>query len=160
MTPLARGALALAALVIVLDQASKWLILNLVMQPPRIVEVTGFFNLVLTFNTGVSFGLLGNDAGWQRWILVVLTLVIVCALLVWLRRQTRRLPALAIGLVVGGALGNLIDRLHLPGVADFLDFHAFGWHWYTFNIADSAICVGVVLLLYDGLFPEAAKRTK
>ncbi|MDH3475118.1 MAG: signal peptidase II [Rhodospirillales bacterium] len=149
-------ALVLAALVILLDQASKWLIVAVVMQPPRIIEVTGFFNLVLTYNRGVSFGL---GAGVSVWILVGLSLVIVAGLLVWLSRQDRALVAYAIGLVVGGALGNVIDRLHAPGVIDFLDFHAFGWqpHWPAFNLADSAIAVGVALLIFDGLFLERSE---
>jgi len=149
--------LAIAALVILLDQLSKWLILAVVMQPPRVIEVTGFFNLVLTLNTGVSFGLLGGDATWRPWILSGLSLVIAAALLVWLRRQRHWLPALAIGLIVGGAIGNVVDRLRFGGVVDFLDFHLAGWHWYTFNLADSAISVGVVLLLADGLFPQAGR---
>jgi len=146
-------ALTLAALIIVLDQASKWLILQVVMQPPRVIEVTGFFNLVLTFNTGVSFGLLDNDSPWGPWLLSGLAVAIVIGLLIWLRQQSHLLPALAIGLIVGGALGNVIDRMHQPGVVDFLDFHLSGWHWPAFNVADSAITVGVALLLYDGFFP-------
>lgn len=146
-------ALTLAAVIIVLDQASKWLILQVVMQPPRVIEITGFFNLVLTFNTGVSFGLFGNDSPWGPWLLSGLAVAIVIGLLIWLRQQTHLLPALAIGLIVGGALGNVIDRMHQPGVVDFLDFHVAGWHWPAFNIADSAITIGVALLLYDGFFP-------
>ena len=146
-------ALALSAVIIVLDQASKWLILQVVMQPPRVIEITGFFNLVLTFNTGVSFGLFGNDSPWGPWLLSGLAVAIVIGLLIWLRQQTHLLPALAIGLIVGGALGNVIDRMHQPGVVDFLDFHVAGWHWPAFNIADSAITIGVALLLYDGFFP-------
>ena len=154
-------ALGLAALVILLDQVSKWLIVAVVMQPPRIVEVTGFFNLVLVHNTGVSFGL---GAGSAAWILILVSLAIVAGLLVWLRSQEHLLPALAIGAVIGGALGNVIDRLHAPGVIDFLDFHGLlfdFWplhgRWPAFNVADSAIVLGVVALVLDGLFLEAAR---
>lgn len=152
-------ALALAAAVLLLDQVTKWLIVAVVMQPPRVVEVTGFFNLVLTHNTGVSFGIWTGQSAWKPWVLSGLALTIVAGLLVWLRQQTRGLPSLAIGLVVGGAVGNVIDRLHAPGVIDFLDVH--GWlfdfppfreHWPAFNVADSAIAVGVGLLLFDSLF--------
>jgi len=99
----------------------------------------------------VSFGL---GAGSAVWVLVGISLAIVAGLLVWLRQQERRWPAWAIGLVVGGALGNVIDRLHAPGVVDFLDFHVAGWHWPAFNLADSAITIGVAMLVIDGLFLE------
>ena len=152
-----RLALSLAAVIVLLDQASKWLILTQVMDPPRVIEVTGFFNLVLTYNTGISFGLFGGNAAWQPWILVALSLAIVAGLLWWLRSQDRVLPIAAIGLIVGGAIGNVIDRTHLPGVADFLDVHAAGWHWPAFNVADSAITIGVALLIFDGLFGDAER---
>lgn len=145
-------ALGLAALVMVLDQASKWVILLQVMQPPRSIEVTSFFNLVLTYNRGVSFGLLAGDSSWQPYLLAALSTVIVIALLYWLRQQTSALTILAVGLVSGGAAGNVIDRFLHPGVVDFLDFHYAGWHWPAFNLADSAIVAGVALLLWDGLF--------
>ena len=145
-------ALGLSALVFLLDQASKWVIVHSVMNDRvAAIEVTGFFNLVLVHNTGVSFGL---GAGSAVWVLVGISLAIVAGLLVWLRQQDRRWPSLAIGLVVGGALGNVIDRLHAPGVVDFLDFHVAGWHWPAFNVADSAITIGVAMLVIDGLFLE------
>ena len=146
-------ALALAAIVLVLDQASKWAILTQVMQPPQVLEVTSFLNLVLTFNTGVSFGLLGGEAAaWKPWALSGLALAVSAGLLYWLARQPERLLALAVGLIVGGALGNALDRLRQPGVVDFLDFHLAGWHWPAFNLADSAIFLGVAILIFDGLF--------
>lgn len=145
-------ALGLAAVVLLLDQISKWVILALVMQPPRAIEVTGFFNLVLAYNTGVSFGLLGGEAAWKPWVLSLLALIIVAGLFYWLRRQPEGRLAVAVGLVAGGALGNVIDRMHQPGVVDFLDFHLGGWHWPAFNVADSGISIGVVILVLDGLF--------
>ena len=150
-------ALGLAAVVLLVDQLTKWLIVAVVMQPPRVVEVTSFFNLVLVHNTGISLGLWSGESAWKPWLLSGLALAIVVGLLVWLRHQTRTLPALAIGLVVGGAIGNVIDRWHAPGVIDFLDFHAFGWHYWAFNVADSAITIGVALLVFDGLFLEREK---
>lgn len=153
-------ALALGALVLLLDQFTKWLIVAIVMQPQRVVEVTGFFNLVLTHNTGVSFGL---GSGSSAWILIGLSLAIVVGLLFWLRSQDRNLPSLGLGLVIGGALGNVIDRIYAPGVIDFLDFHGFLFnfpplygHWPAFNVADSAITIGVGLLIFDGLFLDPA----
>jgi signal peptidase II len=144
--------LGLAAAVIVLDQLSKWYVVAVVMAPPRIIEVTPFFNLVLTWNRGVSFGMLGGDSGVGWWLLSVVAVVIVGALVVWLRRADRPILAVALGLVIGGALGNVIDRLRLGAVADFLDFHAAGYHWPAFNLADSAITVGVIALVVPTLF--------
>lgn len=145
-------ALGLSAVVMLLDQLSKWWILELVMRPPQVIEVLPFFNLVLTFNRGVSFGLFDGSSPWQPWLLSGLALAIVTGLVIWLRRQDRWLPAVAIGLIVGGAIGNVIDRVRIGAVVDFLDVHAFGWHWPAFNIADSGVTIGVVLLLLDGLF--------
>jgi len=147
-------ALVVGAAVMALDQAVKWLMIGYVMQPPRVIEVTGFFNLVLTYNTGVSFGLFRGAGPWRAWILVAVALAVVAGLLAWLGRQPRPQPllAVAVGVVVGGALGNVIDRLHGPGVIDFLDFHVAGWHWPAFNLADSAIALGVGLIVLDGLF--------
>ncbi len=148
-----RLALALAAVVLVLDQASKWVVLTQVMDPPRVVEVTGFFNLVLVYNTGVSFGLFGGAAAaWKPWALGGLALAVSAGLLTWLAREPERLLGLAVGLIVGGALGNALDRAHQPGVVDFLDFYLAGWHWPAFNLADSTIFLGVAILVFDGLF--------
>ena len=161
--------LGLAAAVLVLDQATKWLIVAVVMQPPRVIEVTGFFNLVLTYNTGVSFGIgSSGEATWQPWALSALSLTIVAGLIYWLRQQQHRLPAVAIGAVIGGAIGNVIDRIHTGphGVIDFLDFHAAvleilptGRHWPAFNVADAAITLGVAALVVDGLFLEGRRAT-
>ncbi|MEX0922541.1 MAG: signal peptidase II [Rhodovibrionaceae bacterium] len=145
---------ALAALALLLDQLSKWVILLAVMTPPRSIEVTGFFNLVLTYNRGVSFGFLASNLWWKPYLLSGLALAVVAGLLVWLHLNDSRLRRIGIGLITGGALGNVIDRMLHPGVVDFLDFHVFGWHWPAFNLADSAIFLGVVLLLSDGLFAD------
>ena len=158
-----RTGLALAALVAVLDQLTKWLVfagafgfafLALPAEPPRAppLPVTGFLDLVTVWNYGVSFGLgnFGSRAGSLAF--TVLALAIVAALVVWLRRAERRIVALALGLVIGGAAGNVVDRLRFGAVFDFLDFHVWGWHWPAFNLADSAITFGVVLLLADALF--------
>ncbi|TQV83938.1 signal peptidase II [Denitrobaculum tricleocarpae] len=142
----------LAVVVCALDQFTKWLILEVVMQPVQTFEITGFFNIVLAFNRGVSFGLFGNDAAIMPYILSAVAAVIVVALLVWLREQDQKANALAVGLVVGGAIGNVIDRLRIGMVVDFLDFHLAGWHWPAFNVADTAIFLGVAVLMFASLF--------
>ena len=156
-------ALFLAAAVLLLDQATKWAILGAAtppLQPQHLAKVTGFFNLVLTYNTGVSFGMFQGEAVWQRYFLIAVNLGVSLALLIWLRKQVVGLMPYAVGLVVGGAIGNAIDRLHQPGVVDFLDFHLAGWHWPAFNVADGAIVCGVALLIADGLFQPGRKGNK
>ncbi|MEL0013011.1 MAG: signal peptidase II, partial [Alphaproteobacteria bacterium] len=126
----------------------KQYMLSLVFDPPRVMEVTGFFNLVPVWNKGVSFGMLGNSET-SRWILVGLALVIVVILVVWLVRAGSAVVLLALVLVIGGALSNVIDRVVFGAVVDFIDIHAFGWHWPAFNLADMSIVAGTALLLYD-----------
>ena len=140
--------LALAALVLILDQISKTWILESFRHMER-QSVTSFFNLVLVFNSGASFSFLADAGGWQKWFFVVLALGISLWLLSLLRRhaQERLLPA-ALSLILGGAIGNVIDRLRFDAVVDFLDFHLAGYHWPAFNVADSAITIGVVLMLW------------
>ena len=156
--------LALALLVALLDQLTKGLVYQGVFGfaflaaapdiPPRAppVEVASYLDLVTVWNYGVSFGLgnFGSRAGSLAF--TVLAVAIVAGLVVWLRRAERRIVAAALGLVIGGAVGNVVDRLRFGAVFDFLDFHVHGWHWPAFNLADSAISVGVVLLLVDALF--------
>ena len=146
-----RRLLLIALLVLVLDQGSK-LFVRLVMAEDLPIEVTGFFNLVLVYNQGVSFSLLWFDGPAGPYLLALLALAIVGALLWWVRRDPRPFNAVTAGLIVGGAVGNVIDRLYLGAVVDFLDFHAFGWHWPAFNVADSGIVVGALALVADGLF--------
>lgn len=143
--------LVVAFVIVILDQLSKWWVVERLMQPPRVIEVTPFFNLVMTWNRGITFGLFG-DTNWGRWAFAVLALVIVAILLSWLARAAQRWVAAALGLIIGGAIGNVIDRIRWGAVADFLDFHLLGWHWWAFNLADAAIIIGVALLLLDALF--------
>jgi signal peptidase II len=137
--------------VLVLDQLSKlWIIARF----PNIGEyarVTDFFDLVRVANRGVSFGLFNNDAAINAVVFSLLAAAIVAALVVWLFRAGGLLLPAAIGLVIGGAVGNVADRLRLGSVVDFLDFHVGAWHWPAFNVADAAICIGVALMLIDGL---------
>ena len=147
--------LGLAVAVIAVDQLSKWWIVERVMDPPRVMPVTPFFNLVMGWNRGVSFGMFNSDSAAATWVLSALALAIVGFLLVWMTRDDRASCAAVLGLVIGGALGNVIDRLRFGAVADFLDFHAFGYHWPAFNAADAAISLGALALLADALFDRA-----
>lgn len=138
-------------LVIVLDQLSKLWVLNVFSTYER-VEVLPVFNLTLVFNEGAAFSFLHDAGGWQRWLFIGLALLVSAVLVVWLARlpARERLEAWALSLVIGGALGNVIDRIRLGKVVDFLDFHWGQAHWPAFNLADSAITCGVVLLLFAG----------
>jgi signal peptidase II len=156
MTPNRLG-WACAGLLLAADLLSKWWVLAQVMNPPRIIEVAPFFNLVLVMNRGVSFGMLGGAPGWMPWALTAFALLIAAALAIWLRRADSRILACALGAVIAGAIGNAIDRMRFGAVVDFLDFHAFGWHWPAFNVADSAIVVGVGLLILDSLKSDGEK---
>jgi signal peptidase II len=135
---------------LVLDQVSKWWILAEVMDPPRLVPVTSFFNLTLGFNRGVSFGLLAADSLVTPWLLSGFVLAVLLGFGVWLARNPLPRHGLAAGLIAGGALGNVVDRLRRGAVTDFLDFHWAGYHWPTFNIADTLIFLGAVLLVMGG----------
>lgn len=131
-----------------MDQVSKQFALA-TLSPGERVVVTDFFNWVLVFNSGVSFGLFAGDSAYRPWILSGVALAVCTVLAIQLLRAVSRHEAIAYGLVVGGALGNVIDRLRQGAVTDFLDFHAYGWHWPAFNFGDIAIVSGVALLLID-----------
>lgn len=155
-----RFGLGVVLAVILLDQVSKGLMLYGVFgfdfpaiagdwHPP--IAVTGFFNLVTVWNMGVSFGMFAADSPIVRWVLIAIALAISAILVVWLSRTPSVFVASALGLIVGGAVGNVIDRIMYGAVADFLDFHVWGYHWPAFNVADSTIMIGVALLLYDSI---------
>jgi signal peptidase II len=150
-------AYGLAALTVALDQWSKaWVLGSLRLDDVGSIQVLPFFRLTLVENRGVSFGLLRADTAFGRWALVAVAMAVVIALIWWVRKAERPLFAAAVGLVIGGALGNnLIDRARIGRVVDFLDFSGLYFPW-VFNVADSAITVGVVLLLLDNLL--AAKQ--
>lgn len=124
-------------------------IVHIADRPP--IEVSSFFNLVMVWNYGVSFGMFSEPGSSTVWLLIGVAVLIVGILGYWLTKTTDRLLGIAFGLVIGGALGNVIDRLRFGAVADFFDFHVMGYHWPAFNIADSAICIGVAILLWDGM---------
>jgi signal peptidase II len=155
MRPIERQAMGLVVATLVIDQLSKQLLLGYIAKRDAIVPVIdGFFRLVMVWNTGVSFGLLGGDGALPPWILSAVAVAVCVGLFVWLRRTERLLTGWGIGLVMGGAIGNVIDRARWGAVFDFADFHIGQWHWPAFNVADSAIVVGVGLMLIDSLVGE------
>lgn len=148
----------LSLVVILIDQVTKLQIVASFQPYERLPVIDGFFNLILAFNTGAAFSFLSDAGGWQRWFLSGLALIVAVVLVVWLTRLKPHegWTALALSLVIGGAVGNLIDRVRLGHVVDFLDFYVGDWHWPAFNVADSAISVGVVILLIAS-FRESRK---
>lgn len=148
----ARIGAAIAAVTFVLDQATKVLVLRgLELGLGERIAVAPFFDLVLTYNRGISYGLFPQDGGWGRWALVVLSIAAAVLFTFWMLRTHSRLVAASLGLLVGGALGNALDRMVYGAVVDFVSLHALGWRWYVFNLADAAIVAGVLGLLYDAL---------
>lgn len=160
-----RQGLLVAVLTLVLDQASKAAVLYgldfIHCAPCRgamdvcvrctPVEILPFFNLTMVWNEGISFGLFQAESLLDRVFLIGFATIVSLALAFWMSRTVDRLVTMALGLVIGGAVGNVIDRVYYGAVTDFLDFHLFGYHWYAFNIADAAIVAGVGLLLLDAL---------
>lgn len=145
----------LIVLILAADQATKlWVLAAL--QPYEVIPVLPSLNLTLVFNEGAAFSFLADAGGWQRWFFVALALVVSVVLLVWLWRlkPEDRLTAAGLSLVAGGAIGNLIDRIAYGHVVDFVDVYWRAWHWPAFNVADSAITVGVGLLLLEAFLPK------
>jgi len=146
--------LALAAAIVAADQLAKlaavhYLVVN------KAITVTSFFNLVLVYNTGAAFSFLSQAAGWQRLFFIAIAAIASVWIVYLLRKYPhQRLFALSLSLVLAGAIGNLIDRIRVGAVIDFLDFHALGYHWPAFNVADSAITCGAALLVWDALRPR------
>ena len=159
MTPLVRAGLILAAIIIVVDQAIKWLLQDALLKQGTIEVIPGFFNLVMVWNPGISFGMLGvGGAGMvPPWVLSAVAVGICIALFFWLRAARSRWTAWAIGLVIGGAIGNVVDRARWGAVFDFADFYIGRWHWPAFNVADAAIVIGVLALLVESLVPGVTK---
>jgi signal peptidase II len=151
--PLSPFGLGIAALIVLADQAHKaWMLYVYDIGARGSVALAPFFDLVLVWNQGISYGLLPQESTVGRWGLILFAFGASFALAVWLARVESRLAAASIGLIIGGAIGNAIDRVAYGAVADFFSLHAFGYQWYVFNIADTAIVAGVVGLLYESLF--------
>lgn len=144
--------LCLAALVLVADQISKYYILNEVLEDRAMIIYTSWFNLVKAWNTGVSFSMFNDMGAWGTFLLSVLAISIIGFLVLWLQKEPSRLVQVALGFIIGGAIGNLIDRVRLGAVFDFLDFHIADAHWPAFNVADSFICIGAIIIIVHSLF--------
>jgi signal peptidase II len=146
--PLRAFGIGLALLVFVLDQIVKyWIIDGVGLRERGFIDIAPFFNLTWVENRGVSMGMLTADGDLGRWLLVALTAAISAAVAAWLWRERNRLDVTALGLVLGGAVGNIVDRIRFGYVVDFLHFFWGEWHFYVFNVADAAITIGVILLL-------------
>ena len=151
---------AIALIILVLDQLSKWSALsNLQMGIPE--YVLPFMNWLLLFNSGAAFSFLAQGSGWQRWFFTILGLV-ACIYIIWLLRKSQndKLLCLALSLILGGALGNVLDRIMFGAVVDFIDLHYANWHWPAFNIADSAICIGAALIIWGELRKSFGKSAQ
>jgi signal peptidase II len=148
------GLLALV-LVLAADQLTKYWVLHTLDLPHKgQVVLLPVLNLTMVWNQGVTFGLFDSLGEPGHWLLAGLALLVVLALLFWMRRAESLLVAVALGAIAGGAIGNVADRLRYGAVVDFIDAHAFGYHWYVFNVADAAIVCGVIALVLDGLRPR------
>ena len=146
----------LAVALVVIDQISKWIVLGS-LHPGETRYVAPFFNWVLTFNSGAAFSFLADAGGWQRWLFTLLALAVSVWIVTLLRRHSSEFRlSLALTLVLGGALGNVIDRIRFGAVVDFIQWHAAGYYWPAFNLADSAITLGAVLLVWDQLCTKPA----
>ncbi len=173
------GSLGLIGLIFIADQISKWWVVERVIKPDVLpmqsdssampflqwmitggqgqmpfskIEILPFFDIVMVWNKGVSFGLFNNHGAFGPIILMLLAGAIIASFGVWLYKTGSAMVAMALSLIIGGALGNVLDRLRFGAVADFLDFHLGDLHWPAFNVADSAICIGIALLLIHSLF--------
>ena len=148
----------LAALIVVLDQISKWIVLGAI-APGEVIYVAPFWNWVLTFNPGAAFSFLSDAGGWQRWFFTALALGVSGWIITLLRRHTSEFRlSLALTMVLGGALGNVIDRVRFGAVVDFVQWHVAGFYWPAFNVADSAITLGAILLVWDQLVTKPSHR--
>jgi signal peptidase II len=161
--PFTRFALIIALVAAAIDQAAKLWLLHVVDLGTRgIVTLTPFLDLVLTWNTGISYGLFRQEGPFGQWALLGLKAIAVVLLWIWLSRTSSRLTAASLGLIIGGAIGNAIDRFAYGAVADFVLFHlrteSFSFNWYVFNLADVAIVAGVVGLLYDTVMDRGAAK--
>ena len=141
-----------ALMAVVLDQTSKMLIFSFLANSRPVIELTPFFNLVMAWNTGVSFSMFDNLGGAGVYVLSAFSLIVVGFLIYWLKDEKSLLIQISLGMIIGGAIGNVIDRVRMGAVFDFLDIHVLGYHWPAFNLADSFICIGAVLVIGNGLF--------
>ena len=146
-------------ILIFLDQVTKWWIVNYIMQPVKLIPITPFFNIVLTWNSGISFGIFSNQGDFSVIILSTLAILIVFFLAAWLMKAENKKLIIGLICIIGGAIGNIIDRVYHGAVIDFLDFHIKSYHWPAFNVADSCIFIGATLIILDSLFPDKKEET-
>jgi signal peptidase II len=149
--------LGIAGLVIVLDQFSKYAVLHWLLSGIVVQPMFAGFNMVRAWNTGVSFSMLNNYGHLGAWLLSALAVVIVLMLYHWLKREDNRLTQAALGMIMGGALGNVIDRVRFGAVFDFLDFYVGNIHWPAFNAADSFICIGAAIILTQAIVAKVKR---
>ena len=148
----------LTGLVIVLDQVSKWLMVSW-LSLYETVAVIPYFNFTMAHNYGAAFSFLADAGGWQKWFFIILASVISLGLLYWLYKLAKtKLEAVSVALILGGAIGNVIDRIYYGYVVDFLDVYYGSYHWPAFNIADSAICIGAVLIIIDSFTAKSDEK--
>lgn len=165
-------------LIILADQLSKWYVTEMLLRPVKglnfldwyltppvrlpfvAMEVTSFFNLVIVWNSGVSFGMFGNYGAYMPYILIAVALLIAGLFAKWMMETKDPFQGICFAMIIGGALGNVIDRARFGAVIDFLDLYAYGYHWPAFNIADSAVCIGVGLLIFVSLLSDFKKKKR
>ncbi len=138
-------------LIIFFDQMTKWMVMD---KLPLPIQVTSFFNIILAMNKGVSFSMFSSEHAWMPWVLTGVGSLITLFIAFWFFKEKKDVIKFALALVLGGAIGNIIDRIRFGAVVDFLDFHAFGYHWPAFNIADMMICFGVFIIVLEALFSK------
>ena len=149
-----------AALVLIADQISKYWVLNVFLGQKAYESFGAYFNVVRAWNTGVSFSMFNNYGNLGAWLLSGVALFIVGVLIYWLRKEKDKMMQLALGMIIGGALGNVVDRIRLGAVFDFLDVHIADKHWPAFNLADSFICIGAGLIILHSLIAKFRKEGK
>lgn len=143
-----------AIIVIIADQITKFWIIDKIMLPPRIITINEYFNIVLTWNNGISFGLFNNDNKINALVISSIAIVIILFLIRLLSKAETKKLNIGFGLIIGGAVGNIVDRSIYGAVMDFLDLHIGTYHWPAFNIADSSITIGAIILIADSLFSQ------
>ncbi len=148
----------LAAFVTLVDQGTKMWVHNTIAQPPRLIEISPYLNLTLVWNRGVTFGLFDIKYEYMPYVFISIALVIVLFLINWMMRANSLAITIGLGMVMGGAVGNIIDRVRYGAVIDFIDAHWGEYHWYVFNIADSAVVCGVIILLIENVTKDLRRR--
>ncbi len=151
-----KAAILISLVIILCDQFTKALVLKFI--AGNSIAVLPFFNLVLVWNRGVSFGMFSDNGTYGALVLIVMSLIIIGFLIAWLTRIEDKFLSTAVFVIIAGALGNVIDRVRFGAVIDFLDFHAFDWHYPAFNIADSAIVLGIAFILFDSIVLEPKRK--